>query len=224
MLKYRHPDLGRFEKLDIRKGGIATILVSEKELGELTTYMNGSGMPGRNRILDILHDMQRLESIEPAVFSERIEGSLRVERKGRFEPNPKFKKVAPEKYRVQLEIDRLQASINERLARYRFWPHVLSPHQARWVVAWSPKRRGAGYEMGEEKALEIILNLARAAHLNRLRTCTHCQRWLYAKFRHQTFCSTKCQQLQYTQTEEFKANRRLYMRRYYQENFSGRFR
>jgi len=214
--------MGRFEKLDIRQGGIATILVSEKELGNLAAYLNGSGVPGRLRILDILLDMQQLERIEPPVFSEQIEGPLIVERKGRFGPNPAFKKVAPEKYRVQLEKDQLHASINKRLARYRFWPYVSSPHQGRWVVALSPKRPGTKYEMGEAQALEIIINLARAAHLGRLRTCTRCQRWLYAKFRHQTFCSMKCQQMQYTRTEEFKAKRRLYMRRYYQENFSGR--
>lgn len=222
MLKYRDPELGRFEKLDISRGGIATIVVSEKELGDLVAYLNGSGLPGRKRILAVLNDMQKLERIEPPMFSEQIEGPLTVVRKGRIEPSPAFKKVAPEKYRVALEINELQASINSRLARYRFWPYVLSPHQARWVVALSPKRPGTKYEMGEVQALEMILNLARAAHLNRLRTCTRCERWLYAKFRHQTFCSTKCQQMQYTRTEEFRAKRRLYMRRYYQENLSGR--
>lgn len=222
MLKYKHPALGRSEKLDVSRGGIATVLVSEKQLGELTAYLNGSGVPGRNRILDILNDMQRLEGIQSPVFSEQIEGPLLVTRKGRSEPNPAYKKVAPEKYRVQLEIDRLLASINKRLARYRFWPYMLGVYQARWAMAWSQKRPAKKYKMGEAQALEIILNLARAAHLNRLRTCTRCQRWLYAKFRHQAFCSTKCRQMQYTRTEEFKAKRRLYMRRYYQETFHGR--
>src|SRR5438105_7285882 len=131
--------------------------------------------------------MQELESIEPPVFSERIEGPVLVARAGRSEINPAFNKIAPRKYHLQLRIDGLLRSINKKLARYRCWPYALPPHGGTWVVIWSPRRPAAGYEMGELQALEDILNLARAGYLNRLRRCVRCQKWLYAKFRHQSF-------------------------------------
>ena len=221
MLKYRHPQLGRAKKLDIRKGGIGTVLVWQAQLHDLVSYLNRSEKPGVKRVLDILALMHELESIEPPVFSERIEGPMMVEIAGRFEPNPLLKKIAPEKYHLQLRIDRIQGSINRKLARYRFWPSAFLFHGSPWTVTWSPLKAGTGCQMGEMQALEVILNLARSGYLNRMRRCVCCHNWLYAQFRHQTFCSLKCQQKQYTQTEEFKAKRRGYMRRYYQQNFAS---
>ena len=76
--------------------------------------------------------------------------------------------------------------------------------------------------MTPTEALEMILKLTQIGYLTRLRRCALCQEWLYAKFRHQTFCSMRCQQKRYTRTEEFKAKRRAYMRRYYRTNFAGK--
>jgi len=223
MLRYKHPKLGRPQRLDIRKGGVGSVLVWEEELRELVGYLNSSASPGVKRVLNILTLMHEVESVEPPVFSERIEGPMMVVRAGRPELNPILKKIAPEKYHLQQRIDSLQHSINRKLARYRFWPHA-SQHDRTWVVTWSPRRPGTRYEMGEMQALEVVINLARAGYLNRLRRCIQCQKWLYAKVRHQTFCSMKCQQKQHAQTEEFKEKRRDYMRRYYHKNFSGKAR
>jgi hypothetical protein len=69
----------------------------------------------------------------------------------------------------------------------------------------------------------VVITLAgenpyQVGELTRLRRCSQCQKWLFARFRHQTFCSTKCQQKNYTQSDAWKAHRRAYMRRYYQKN------
>ena len=64
-------------------------------------------------------------------------------------------------------------------------------------------------------AVEVILDIAKVGYLGRLRRCLQCRKWLYARFRHQNFCSVKCQQKQYTGSEEWKAHRRAYMREYY---------
>ena len=130
MFKYKHPELGRGQKLDVRKGGVGTVVVWESQLNELAGYLNRAGSPGSKRVLEVIHLMQELEGIEPPVFSERIEGPMLVARAGRSEINPAFKKIAPQKYHLQLRIDGLLRSINKKLARYRCWPYALQPHGA----------------------------------------------------------------------------------------------
>src|SRR5438309_1319952 len=117
MFKYKHPELGRGQKLDVRKGAVGTVVVWEAQLNELTGYLNRGGNPGSKRVLEIINLMQELESIEPPVFSERIEGPVLVARAGRSEINPAFNKIAPRKYHLQLRIDGLLRSINKKLAR-----------------------------------------------------------------------------------------------------------
>lgn len=226
MLKrYRYPELDHFLRLDLRKSSVGTALVPDAALAGLVQYLN-EAKPERKgkRIVQILQEMLELEKLEPPVWSERIDGPMMVMKGGKAVPNPLLRKVAPEKYKLQLEIEKRKSVLNRELARYRFLPFV-SPHWGgRWLLIWQiqsrvPKKvklhRGV-MELHDGTALQMILDLARAGYLNRLRRCSACRRWLYAKFRHQNFCSTKCQQKHYTQSEEWKAHRREYMRRYYQ--------
>lgn len=226
MLKrYRHPDLGHFHRLDLRKSSVGTALVPDAALAGLVRYLNEAEREREGkRIIQILQEMLELENIEPPVWSESIDGPMMVIKGGKAVPNPLLRKAAPEKYKLQLEIEKRKSVLNRELARYRFLPFA-SPHwEGRWLLIWQiqlrerKKRkphRGV-MELDDGTALQMILDLARAGYLNRLRRCSHCRRWLYAKFRHQNFCSTKCQQKHYTQSEEWKAHRREYMRRYYQ--------
>jgi hypothetical protein len=226
MLKYSHPTLGRFKRFSYARGsGIGGVYVSELELEGLLGYLNEATTPDQKRILGILQQMQELGGLEPPQFTERIDGPLMVEgADGINLPNPELEKVAPEKYRRQLDIDLRQAALNKELSRYRFIPYACTPTGAnKWFVTWQrlqeqPNRLDEG--MTEGRALELILNLARAGNLHRLRHCTHCQLWLYANFRHQEFCSNKCQQKHYTQSEDWKAHRREYMRDYYRNNYA----
>jgi hypothetical protein len=77
-----------------------------------------------------------------------------------------YKKVAPQKYHTQLRIDRLQRSINEKLAAYEFWPYVNRWGENQWTVMWRARRAGARGEIGEVEVLEILLNLARNLHVS----------------------------------------------------------
>jgi hypothetical protein len=113
--------------------------------------------------------------------------------------------------------------LNRDLRRYQFRPW-LSPHYdadwhtIRWGVIWYSGHPGRDpMQMGE--ALDTIFDLARAGQLNRLRRCARCRIWLYAKSRHQNYCSTKCQQKQFTQSDRFKEHRRAYMRDRYRRLF-----
>ena len=123
------------------------------------------------------------------------------------------------------KMDRPLNKLNRDLRRYVFRP-LVAPwydsywHSTRWVVHWYSGRPGRK-PIAKFAPLDMIFDLARAGLLNRLRRCSHCRNWLYAKSKVQIFCSTKCQQRHFTATEAFKAHRREYMRRwYYQEQLA----
>ena len=237
--RYRHPDLGYFHKLDLRKSSIGTALVSDAALAGLVRYLNEAEAEIESRrIIRILEGMLELEKIEPPLWGEtKQETEFSTGPKARpflvgNLPNPLLKKISPEKYRKELEIEKRKSVLNRELSRYRFLPFA-SPHWGgRWLLIWQiqPQERKkvrfhrGVMELNDGSALQMILDLARAGYLTRLRRCSHCRRWLYAKFRHQNFCSTKCQQKHYTQSEEWKAHRREYMRHYYQMTAKSSFR
>ena len=76
MLKYRHPLLGRSQRLIFQKGSsVGGLLVSELELDSLTRYLNEAKTESQKRILAILQMMLELieaELIEakPTTFSD----------------------------------------------------------------------------------------------------------------------------------------------------------
>jgi hypothetical protein len=125
------------------------------------------------------------------------------------------------------KMDRPLNELNRNLSRYLFRP-LVSPrydatwHPTQWVVHWYSGRPGRQLPIAKFGPLDMIFDLARAGQLSRLRRCSRCRNWLYAKFRHQLFCSLKCQQKRYTETEAFKAHRRQYMRGRYQQLFAPR--
>jgi endogenous inhibitor of DNA gyrase (YacG/DUF329 family) len=142
-----------------------------------------------------------------------------------------WERTDPNKYQVHWEIEKRTAILERELSKYRFTPHAAvvmggggqSPSQ--WAVSWQGNLTSEwekGLRMRASEALELILKMTQVGDLTRLRRCPQCQKWLFARFRHQTFCSTQCQQKDYAQSDVWKAHRRAYMRRYYQKNFSGK--
>ncbi len=212
MLKYRDPKLGRVERLDVRRGNVTTVLVPEITLNALAHYLTEAKTPKQKRVVDIVEEMLELERAQPVFTKKDLERGMRGA-----------------KWNQQRQVDRRKAMLNKRLAGYSFHPWLWGPTEKRWLVTWETERLGGRrallgehgeLRLREGQALETIVNLARSGYLDRLRRCVHCHKWLYAKFRHQNFCSMKCQQKHYTQSEEWKAHRREYMRRYYQQVFS----
>lgn len=69
-----------------------------------------------------------------------------------------------------------------------------------------------------------LLSLGAKGKLNRVRTCGHCKRFLYARFNHQWFCSKKCQWDHYHTAEWRKKNREQNRRhqRAYRETYFGK--
>lgn len=64
------------------------------------------------------------------------------------------------------------------------------------------------------KAVLHIMRLGQQGVLHRVRQCLKCETWSFAVFRHQQFCSVRCQQSHYKSSEEWKAHRRQWMRQY----------
>jgi hypothetical protein len=231
--RFRHPQLGEFHKLDLKGSFVGgTTMVSDAQLMGLAKFLNeGGAQEERKRIIGILEDMQLLERLEEPIWGETKAESdslgsapFMVVRKGRAVLNPVLRRIAPIKYEQQLEIEERKHAINQGLAMNAFHPYVWPSKHRKWMVMWQIQRRPATkdriyrgvLEMDDCMALQMVLDLARAGYLDRLRRCTCCTMWLYAKFKHQNFCSTKCQQKHYAQSPDWKAKRRDYMRAYRQ--------
>jgi hypothetical protein len=205
----------RLGRINIGDGLIPPITV----LGDLIKFLNQTRTLRGKRIVLILEKMLELEQMtRPIPPEEPMIAAVEWER------------TDPEKYKLHWEIEKRMAQLGRELSKYRFIPRaeVLMGGGAKgpsvWAAWWKGDvglNREKHLRMIASEALELILKLTQAGDLTRLRRCIRCHEWLFARIRHQTFCSTKCQQKNYTQSGTWKAHRRAYMRRYYQKNFSG---
>jgi hypothetical protein len=67
---------------------------------------------------------------------------------------------------------------------------------------------------GDPDAVSYVLDLAPKGYVQRVRQCSECEKWFYARVKDQRFCSQRCQQKFHTTSEKGKARRREYMREY----------
>jgi hypothetical protein len=209
----------RVKKLKFGKGNISrTLDVGRYFIDQMLDFLNGKAMPARDRLLWIVNEMKELATAP--TFTEKIRGPVMIG----SELNPELAEVAPEKYARFRELLSRAGRLNEELARYRFTPVIQGFGEAPFTVAWHRDWRNEIDHMKppdrlwEGQNLELILNIARAGQLWRLRFCRQCQKWMFAMRSSQQFCSFKCQQKHYSQTDSFKANRRQYMKKRYQED------
>jgi hypothetical protein len=211
----RHARLKRF-------AAAGAAYVPEDFIEDLLEYLNSARKVHGKGVVDILRRMLELDTIEQPAWQTN-EQLMVIGKNGRNVLNPRLKKIAPDLYGRQREIDEKQEMLNRELARYRFQPFVSCGWGGRrWIVNWhisprDPVRRKPvqpGGALPEAVALEVILDLARAGEVHRLRHCLQCGSWLYAKFEHQHYCSINCQQKHYASSELWKAKRRVYMREY----------
>jgi hypothetical protein len=120
--------------------------------------------------------------------------------------------------------ERLVRRVNRLLSAFKLFPRYERTVRSSWRVSWIHTtnrnrlyiRINAGgndddIPFGEGDAVSSVLRLAELGQLNQLRKCA-CGNWFYARFRHQKFCATPCQQKDFRRTEEFRQKRRKYMR------------
>jgi hypothetical protein len=187
------------------------LLPSVSLIPDLIKFLNETRTSRGKRIVAILEQMLELEEMtKPIEPEEPMIAAV------------EWQRTDPKKYQLHWEIEKRRAVLQRELSKYRFTPHAevamggggKSP--SLWATWWKGNSRAERHlRMDAAEALETILRLTQIGDLARLRRCARCQNWLFARFTHQTFCSTKCQQKNYTQSDQWKKHRRQYMRNRY---------
>ncbi len=107
--------------------------------------------------------------------------------------------------------------LNRVLARFRLTPSVdlretgTSSHEYRLVLA----RVGRRQPMLEFARVQTLSKLATEGRLSSLKRCAQCNRWLYARFSHQRFCTDDCKEMFHRSNPDDKKRRREWARENY---------
>lgn len=122
--------------------------------------------------------------------------------------------------------------INARLARYRLFPQFSARSGSgtasgpliytRWLSRRVHEWDEVDETLTEGDAIRSMVTLAKEGRIQRVRQCLQCGKWFYARFGHQAYCATKCQQKRYKSDPKWKERRRKYMREYRVLKASGR--
>lgn len=188
----------------------------ESESASLIDYLNDKPTP---RIAGIMGDLHRLHETE-TLLRER---SIRDGKDHGRRPTNEHKKLWQ---RIQRQFAKFPSYPCLSLTRPRLWP----TEGLEWGVQWWPIQhskpqnlRRERYRLPEPTAFGYLIRVIERGLLPRIRHCKQCQKWFYARFKHQEFCQTTCQQANYKSSEQWKEHRRGYMRRYRQLTEGKRF-
>jgi len=129
----------------------------------------------------------------------------------------------------------LRRRLKRLLRTYWFSPQRERTAHGRWIVSWKHSHHGSRLrivvsEEGDEIPVsegDVVLRLFRLGeegYFDHLGRCRFCSKWLYARFKHQQYCSVKCQMNAYKSSEEWKRHRREYMRKHRKLKASGKVR
>jgi hypothetical protein len=108
------------------------------------------------------------------------------------------------------------------LARHKVWPKLEAVSNPRGRT--SGGTLSFGWKHSRDKSAEAVLhimNLGQDGNLWRVRQCRHCEKWFYARFSHQEFHSTRCQEAEYKASPSWREKRQQYMRGYRRLTASG---
>ncbi len=91
-----------------------------------------------------------------------------------------------------------------------WWPetHVPGPHFSRKLLF-------GDFPYGEESAVLDLVKLLEIGVLSGVRKCRNCGKWMFARFSHQHFCSSRCRERHFQSSPEWKALRNARQREYY---------
>lgn len=103
--------------------------------------------------------------------------------------------------------------LQSRLRRYKFYPRFF-PLGRVLSFAWTPIQPDHPERYGEVSAIADLSKLAEKGLLDHLRECT-CGKWIWARFSHQRFCSSKCREKRFRSSPEWREHRRKKAREYY---------
>jgi hypothetical protein len=119
-------------------------------------------------------------------------------------------RVSPASHKEAQQIDKL-------LARYKFRPQLVPMLGEAWFQ-WGSARNGELSD--EENVILVIMRLAEAELLNKVRECP-CGRWFLQKFPNHDHCTTECGNRTRKESPEWREKRKEYRRKLYQRNKRG---
>jgi hypothetical protein len=111
-------------------------------------------------------------------------------------------------------------ALKRRLRRYTFYPQFF-PVGKLLSFAWMPTRPDSSESYGEVSAIADLAKLAERDLLGHLKECS-CGKWIWVRFSHQRFCSSKCRERNFRSSEKWKEQRRQKAREYYRLHKSGK--
>jgi hypothetical protein len=148
------------------------------------------------RVIELVRALQTIDH-EEAVLNE-------VERQ--LSGNPNCETAVPVRAPSYM-----YARANEILSTYHWKPIVLPPPHAPNSFSWKAR---TAHSYWENNFVSWVLNQRASGDISMIRSCRTCQRWFYAITNHQAYCIDSCRQQFHSRDLRFKEKRRLYMRRY----------
>lgn len=111
------------------------------------------------------------------------------------------------------------AKVQRELARHKMRPMIMGraavPRKQKNIKPQMNTGFWWTWDYGKDpatRAVHLLMQLCEAGYFSRIRNCKKCTAWFFAKYRHQVFCSQKCQIAHYRRTDKFKAHHRDYTR------------
>jgi hypothetical protein len=121
-----------------------------------------------------------------------------------FSKDPKTGVMRPDE-----AIFRRVQEINRQLCRYKSSPSIELDGN------WWSLEHWPDHDPPQWWVVESALELARDGQISRIRRCSDCQSWYFARFAHQRFCTARCRERAFRSSEEWKKHRREKARDYY---------
>jgi hypothetical protein len=123
--------------------------------------------------------------------------------------------VASKKKKLPLEFWASHQRLNEMLATFTCAPQIyLEEPPDGDPLIWSVVAEESPVALLSIQVRWVLQLIAQRA-IHKVRKCQQCSAWFFARRLDQQFCKASCRRKHFETTEEFKATRRQYMRKWY---------
>jgi hypothetical protein len=177
----------------------------------LIEWLNGTkGLAANKRVIDLIKTFQKLDQANLAEFP-----------RARLFPQSRLRSTAAQRANAR-KFMALRRGLKRQLKRYSFAPEQERTLHGKWIVSWKHSSKagatpivvsvqGDEVTVNEGDAVLAFFRLGEEGCSDLVRECRLCSKWLIGRFKHQQFCSTKCQQQSYKSSDAWKEHRRRWM-------------
>jgi hypothetical protein len=160
------------------------------------------------RVATLIQEMQELDEIRTSLRERPRHESDYID----FEW-PRFAFGSKELQSLTERGRSLTATVNVQLTFYKWSPSIFTHafEEFQEYPQWNARSEA---EYQEKVAIHAILEELCEGRIDRFRICRHCGKWFYAVAQHQVSCSESCRKKHASTSEDFKAKRREYMKKY----------